>query len=592
VAQKNRDKEFWLIPKRANLHQSILLTKGIIDLSYDLKTWNGAKQDRLGSYLGKNGATNNGKNITPQAVRTLLASIPQYLGFLYINSNTTPNTLVVTDAGKKLVDFHKNDFKTMKNLKEGEDNGDTISESEFYLKQFEKLQITNPIILKDCESIFTFPLIASYKLLLELVYLDIEEISYILFKIKDETEIDLSKVEIENFRKIDINDRNLIIESFKKTHLGNISLVQAPTSSYFIKLLMQTGIFEEKRILLPNSNNTKEITKKAIIIKSNKIDYVKNIVKEFNLSNTYDFENNLNLWIDYIGDITIDSVPHNIKFINDSKVEYILNIEYKNRIIFSDLIKVANNTFIPMFKNKNYKITCIDLLSGNILKVEEITITDDIYDNFELNYTLDGNSNKVEETIETISKDIIEHNKSQNFDKDFLKYLSVLESITGRNLTTNKNLRGARLEFLFYKLLSCLKKSNIIDDIYWNGKIGQYGLPVPAPGGKTGIPDIVFVIDDIHILLELTTIKAKAMQWSAEGSSVPDHIKQYKEQFKVKTMGIFVAPIHHERVITGIKSQLLDDDIIIKFFTDEEILNLFKHSSKNDLKNSLGIEVS
>lgn len=120
MAQKNRDKEFWLIPKRANLHQSILLTKGIIDLNYDLKTWNGAKQDRLGSYLGKNGATNNGKNITPQAVRTLLASIPQYLGFLYINSNTTPNTLVVTDAGKKLVDFHKNDFKTMKNLKEGE----------------------------------------------------------------------------------------------------------------------------------------------------------------------------------------------------------------------------------------------------------------------------------------------------------------------------------------------------------------------------------------------------------------------------------------------------------------------------------------
>ena len=62
-------------------------------------------------------------------------------------------------------------------------------------------------------------------------------------------------------------DKNQIIESFKKTHLGNISLVQAPTSSYFIKLLMQTGIFEEKRILLPNSNNTKEITKKAIIIK-------------------------------------------------------------------------------------------------------------------------------------------------------------------------------------------------------------------------------------------------------------------------------------------------------------------------------------
>lgn len=133
--------------------------------------------------------------------------------------------------------------------------------------------------------------------------------------------------------------------------------------------------------------------------------------------------------------------PYNIKFINNSKVEYILNVEYKNRIIFSDLIKITSSTIIPMFKNKNYKITCIDLLSGNILKDEEITITDKIYNHLELNYTLDGNSNKLEETVETISKDIIEHNKSQNFDKDFLKYLSVLESITGRNLTTNKNLR-------------------------------------------------------------------------------------------------------------------------------------------------------
>lgn len=49
---------------------------------------------------------------------------------------------------------------------------------------------------------FYFPLVASYKLLLELIYLDIEEISYILFKVKDETEINLAKVEIENFRKL------------------------------------------------------------------------------------------------------------------------------------------------------------------------------------------------------------------------------------------------------------------------------------------------------------------------------------------------------------------------------------------------------
>jgi len=586
MAQKNRDKEFWLIPKRANLHQSILLTRGVIDLKYDLKTWNGSKQDRLGSYLGKNGATNNGKNITPQAVRTLLASIPQYLGFLYINSKSTPNTLVVTDAGKKLIDFHKNDYKVMKNLKEGEENGDTISESEFYLKQFEKLQITNPIILKDCENIFTFPLIASYKLLLELTYLDIEEISYILFKIKDETELNLAKVEIESFRKIDLSDREVIINTFKKTHLGNISLVKAPTSSYFIKLLIQTGIFEEKRIELPNVNNTNNIKKKAIVIKESKVDYVKGIVKCFDLSNTYDFNNDLDLWIDYIGDVSVDNVPHNINFINDSDVEYILNIEYKDRVIYSDLIEQFKDAMIPMFNNKNYKVKCIDLLTGSTLKEEEIIISDEIYNKSELKYTVDGNSNSVKETIDTITKDIVEHNKSKNFDSDFLKYLAVLESITGKSLTKNKNLRGARLEFLFYKLLVKLKENNIIDDIYWNGKVSQYGLPVPAPGGKNGIPDIVFIIDNIHVLLELTTIKAKSMQWTAEGASVPDHMNYYKKQNGVNTVGIFVAPIHHERVTNGISSQL-SSDVNINFFTDEEVLKLFTESTRDELKNIL-----
>ena len=96
MAQKNRDKEYWLIPKRANLHQSVVLLKGILDLNYDGKTWNSSKQDRLGAYLGKNGATNSGKNITPQALRTLLASIPQYFGFTFINTETTPSTLFVT----------------------------------------------------------------------------------------------------------------------------------------------------------------------------------------------------------------------------------------------------------------------------------------------------------------------------------------------------------------------------------------------------------------------------------------------------------------------------------------------------------------
>ena len=39
MAQRNRSKEVWLIPKRVNLHQTICLLDGIIERNYD-KTGN------------------------------------------------------------------------------------------------------------------------------------------------------------------------------------------------------------------------------------------------------------------------------------------------------------------------------------------------------------------------------------------------------------------------------------------------------------------------------------------------------------------------------------------------------------------------
>ena len=117
-----------------------------------------------------------------------------------------------------------------------------------------------------------------------------------------------------------------------------------------------------------------------------------------------------------------------------------------------------------------------------------------------------------------------------------------------------------------------LKDENVIDDIYWNGKLSTFGLPSAAPGGKTGIPDIVFIINDIHYLLELTTIKPKSGQWIAEGASVPDHMNHYKTTNKVETIGIYTAPIHHDRVTTGMLSQL--PDIKINFLTDKELIDL------------------
>lgn len=51
MAQKNRSKEIWLIPKRVNLHQTICLIDGIIERKYDGTSWNPQKQNNLGVNL-------------------------------------------------------------------------------------------------------------------------------------------------------------------------------------------------------------------------------------------------------------------------------------------------------------------------------------------------------------------------------------------------------------------------------------------------------------------------------------------------------------------------------------------------------------
>lgn len=268
MAQKDRTKEIWLIPKRVNLHQTICLIDGIIERKYDGTSWNPQKQNNLGVNLKKWGATNDGKNISPQAIRTLVASIPQYLGFVYINTDTTPNTICLTEAGMALWKNHKEELVKVPNLRAEKDY--LITEAEEVLFQMEKLQITNPIIQKDCENIYVFPFRFMLRVLLEVSYLDKEEIAYFLFKVRNEDEIDVIVQEILNFRKLNLASRKSLIDAFKKTHIGNITLVKAPSSGYYMSLCQITGIIDRLDI----EPNNVEGSLSAIKINDKYIPYV------------------------------------------------------------------------------------------------------------------------------------------------------------------------------------------------------------------------------------------------------------------------------------------------------------------------------
>jgi len=556
MAQGNRNKEFWLIPKRANLHQSVVIIKGILELNYDKKSWNSSKQDRLGSYLGSNGATNNGRTITPQSIRTLVASIPQYFGFAYINRNTTPNSIVVTDAGYHLVNEFENFLEeyNYSKLSEAEKDNGEIKFSSYYLNQFCKIQITNPIILKDCENIFVFPLIFILTVIQQTEYLTFDEIGYFIFKVKNQDEVDLVSLEIHNFRKINYKDMKNLIDEYKNTHLGNISLVQAPTVSYFKKLLSYTNLFEFKKIIIPNPNNTDSTSINCICLVKEKENEINSIISKYN-NETFDFVDNLDLWIEYIGNTNIIKTPQKVCIKNKIEEDLLITITDSNNLINGDLIKFDDEIFFPCVENHIYNVNIYDIKTSELVHKIEYVFSDNP------NILIENISIQTQpiQNISDIQKQIINHIKSRYFSEDYLQFLQLLEKIYNKELSKNKNLRGGRLEYLLFLLFTILENNSIVDDVIWNGKVGKCGLPTPAPGGVKGSPDLLIYLDDIILVIECTTIKPKSSQWSSEGSSVPDHIKIVEKDNKSKkVIGLYLAPIIHKRVSDAMISNLSD----------------------------------
>lgn len=580
MAQKNRDKEFWLIPKRANLHQSIVLLGGILESNYNGKTWNGSKQDRLGAYLGKNGATNNGRNITPQALRTLLASIPQYFGFTFINTDTTPNTLFVTDAGKTIVKEQESFLENYdySNLRDAEKDKGVINYSDTYLKQFLKLQLTNPVILKDCESILVFPLIFTLKILKKTRYLTYEEIALFIFRSKSQNEIDFVTLEIENFRNLEYKKQLQLVEAFKQTHLGNISLVQAPTTSYFQKLCSYTGLIDKSSITITGNNEERKVNTIEII--SEKESIINNLLKDYDFE-PYDFKDNLRLWLQYIGNTEVLNTPKDVAILNKTSNEQLVVVSENDLIINGNLINPNDVISFPAIEKKNYKINIYNKTDGSITETISYVYSND--DKIEIKNINSNNVNQID--INVIEREIIEHINSKDFSEDYLKYILIISKIVGKNLRKSKNLRGSRLEYLFYKYFEKLENENIIDEVIWNGNIGQYGIPSPSPGGPTGSPDILLFVDDMIIVVELTTIKPKSQQWSAEGASVPDHIRLVEEKYPDKKIfALYLAPIiHEERVTKGMLSRLKDYESKLHCLEIDKFLNYSRNFiKKND----------
>lgn len=103
--------------------------------------------------------------------------------------------------------------------------------------------------IKQLQRIYSFSYVFILKILLRLEYLDEEEIALYLSKIRNEDEWDITIQEIENFRNLSKYNREKLVNAFRETKLGKMTLTQDQYAKRYINLLVNSNITKETKII-------------------------------------------------------------------------------------------------------------------------------------------------------------------------------------------------------------------------------------------------------------------------------------------------------------------------------------------------------
>lgn len=103
--------------------------------------------------------------------------------------------------------------------------------------------------IKQLRRIYSFSYVFILKILLRLEYLDEEEIALYLSKIRNEDEWDITIQEIENFRNLSKYNREKLVNAFRETKLGKVTLAQDQYAKRYINLLVNSNITKETKII-------------------------------------------------------------------------------------------------------------------------------------------------------------------------------------------------------------------------------------------------------------------------------------------------------------------------------------------------------
>jgi hypothetical protein len=553
---RKRSLEIWHIPKRGSLLQIIGALNILDKFEIDGKPWPATNRKLFDQKFAIWGFTSRGRSLSRNASETLEALI-KYLGFIVIDID---RRIRITKSGRALLDEFPviEPQKKKRKLSETEELMGDIS-SNIVKEQMIKLKLTNPSISTYCQNIAVSPFRETLRLLLdeEIGYLSSEEMAIFLFKMKGCREREEIKRKILKFRSMRDEEREKITNEYKRTPEGNITLTQAATSTYWRQLCRNTGLCID--------------SDKKLFIKNVKKEEAQKLLEKYE-DRFYDFKEDLALWYEYFcyPERIKQPIDIQIKVRYGGDTEYLVVILHGDKLHRGSIVDEERIYNLPVFPDEQYTIQVIDLEKGDLIKEQKkkFESTNEI-----LEISLKERGEIVLDKKFYCQK-IINHIASQDFDTQYKRYLTIVGNYLGKFYLEKKNrgwLRGGRLEFLFKKIL---EKINDVEDLKWNGHIDNYGVMHAAPGLKKGSPDITFKCGDKYYILELTTITAASAQWGAEGSSVPFHIYNFVEHTGIaNVIGIFCAPVIHDRVKDGIKNQLIPRKYKILCISIEELLN-------------------
>ena len=452
--------------------------------------------------------------LSDSRIRTIVA-LGRKFGLIKTSRSKSTN-LELTQAGKESI------------------SGNYVSSIE---RQYIKLVFNNPM-LRNSKGIEVFPIIILMEILIKTDYLTREEVAYFLFaSFKNKRQLKDTVAEIFKFRDIEEEEQRKIIERFKETHKGNITLKKASSVGYLFSNLNETRLFEvsknKNKIFLTDKQKAQEI------------------VDKYKLQEYFEFDKHY--WEIYYGNHKISFPPKMVPF-RSSDPNQELYLLLSNQIYEENWKKITNEIKIPVFSDLENKIR-IHNPQGN----EEFLIENFSHDSQNIIDISSLNPNPGPPLTE-----LLEYYKGDNLDPKLTERLTIYKK------KATPNIRGARFEYLVYKFL----EENLSSlQVIWNGTPDKDEIfERPAPGGK---PDIVVISDSYSYIVETTTIKNRSGQETSETFSLLRHAKDekaYLEQGR-KVKIIFISPVKYPSLNKSMDNMVSRENIEYQNIDIDELID-------------------